>query len=117
MEVEDKELSHYGVPGMKWGVRRSQAQLDKAASRRSNSPAAKRKEAKGMSDNELKTTNKRLQMEKQYVELTANKADNAKIKKGAKIAGDLVGQIGKQVVAQQSAKRINKAIDTLFDKK
>jgi len=30
----DEALEHYGVKGMKWGVRRSQAQLDRAAGRK-----------------------------------------------------------------------------------
>jgi len=32
--MEDYFLEHYGVKGMKWGVRRSQAALDRAAGRR-----------------------------------------------------------------------------------
>ena len=34
------DIEHYGVPGMKWGVRRSQASLDRAAGRK---PAKKKK--------------------------------------------------------------------------
>lgn len=35
-------LCHYGVKGMRWGVRRTKAQLDRAAGRRSSSDDAKR---------------------------------------------------------------------------
>ena len=39
---EDRDfLQHYGVKGMKWGVRRSQAQLDRAAGRSSKKSARK----------------------------------------------------------------------------
>lgn len=34
-------LCHYGVKGMRWGVRRTKAQLDRAAGRRSSSDDAK----------------------------------------------------------------------------
>lgn len=34
----DAYLKHYGILGMKWGVRRSQSQLDKAAGRRGRNP-------------------------------------------------------------------------------
>lgn len=43
----DNFLAHYGVKGMKWGVRRSQAQLDRAAGRDGGSEGTK-KRAKGL---------------------------------------------------------------------
>lgn len=39
-------LWHYGVKGMKWGVRRDQAVLDRLAGRRTRSSAATRSERK-----------------------------------------------------------------------
>lgn len=98
MEPKDKEISHYGVPGMKWGVRRTQAQLDRAAKRRSSTPAAKRKEAKSMSDAELRSSINRLQMEKQYVELTADKRTQF----GAKQAAGIVAKGGLKIVNNAS---------------
>lgn len=36
MEKLDNVLKHYGIKGMKWGVRRSEKQLERAAARRQN---------------------------------------------------------------------------------
>ena len=38
----EDELLHYGVKGMRWGVRRSQAELDRAAGRVGDSPTKNR---------------------------------------------------------------------------
>lgn len=61
--MNQNELYHYGVLGMKWGVRR----------RRSSSnveiPKPKKKTLSEMSDDELRSKLSRLQMEKQYKDL------------------------------------------------
>lgn len=62
-------LSHYGVKGQKWGVRRRQSQA-------SRDHATNRKLA-AMSDAELQQTVNRIRMEKQYKDL-----EKSKIKKG-----------------------------------
>lgn len=79
------ELCHYGVLGMKWGVRRSGAQLARARkSRKQSEPdhddykkAHSSKSVRSMSDKELREINNRLNMEKQYADLT-KKAGNGK---------------------------------------
>ena len=134
--MEPDSFKHYGVKGMKWGVRRSQAQLDAAAKRRSdknekkatkknrkkaqrqvsqqNSPAAKNQEAKSLSDNELRQRINRLQMERQYTQLTSS----PQTKTGARKVGDILlregGQVvanaGKQVATQLIKREIEKAV-------
>ena len=68
----DYELKHYGVPGMKWGVR-------KAANQASVTTSAKRKTYKSMSDDELKKTNNRMKAEKEYRNLKGLKTKNERI--------------------------------------
>ncbi|WPJ30701.1 hypothetical protein [Streptomyces phage Psst2] len=83
-------LSHYGVKGMKWGVRRSDAELARAASSSAESPArpapkvsddvksamnAQRKIAEGgtqtLSNQELQGLLTRMNLERQYRQMTA----------------------------------------------
>lgn len=71
------ELRHYGVLGMKWGVRRTPDQLARAAKKRGDwSEEAKdlktirSKKVKSLSNAELRRANERLNLEKNYRDLT-----------------------------------------------
>lgn len=69
--MENYELYHYGVKGMKWGRRRYQNKdgtLTPAGKRRKKADYAS--EARGLSDQELRSKVDRMRMEKQYMDLT-----------------------------------------------
>lgn len=93
------ELCHFGIKGQKWGVRRYQnpdGTLTPAGKRRySNkhedySRAHSKKSVKSMSDVELRNRINRLQMEKQYGDMTKKKSAGEKaIKKFVATAGTL----------------------------
>ena len=76
------ELYHYGVLGMKWGVRRSQSGSNgsgkRSRSKSSIDPSYKKahtkKKLKYMSDIELREINKRLNLERNYNDLTRTKS-------------------------------------------
>ena len=78
----NNELYHYGILGMKWGVRRSRQDSGSSRKRYRSKPsidpsykkAHTKKKIKYMSDNELKEINKRLNLEKNYQDLTRHKS-------------------------------------------
>ena len=82
----NKELAHYGILGMKWGVRRTPAQLARARGSKKTvedvhddyKRAHDKKSVKSMSDQELRNRNNRLQMEAQYATLTKKKTSAGK---------------------------------------
>jgi hypothetical protein len=85
--MEKNSLTHWGVKGMRWGVRRSKAQLARArgSSKKASEDihedykkAHSQKSVKSMSDAELRARNNRLNMERQYKQLTAKQASAGK---------------------------------------
>ena len=67
--MSHSELMHYGVKGMRWGVRK---QRIKDAKRWTSKKQAK---IDGMSDDQLKKANNRLRLEKEYKQLTQTKLE------------------------------------------
>lgn len=67
------ELYHYGVLGMKWGVRRAERRA--ARDKRKNS-------TQHMTNQELREHNERMRLEKEYKELTKKKSNGKKILSG-----------------------------------
>ena len=79
----NNELYHYGVLGMRWGVRRSKSGSTSSGKRSKRSkpaidPSYKKAHAKRKlkytSDSELREINKRLNAERQYKDLTRTKS-------------------------------------------
>lgn len=74
--MENIELRHHGIKGMKWGVRRTEAQLARARGKGEVSEdyakAHSKKSVKTMSDAELRSRLNRIQMEQQYSKLVSS---------------------------------------------
>jgi len=71
-------LQHYGILGMRWGVRRDRS---KSETHEDYTKAHTKKSFKSMSDSELRAHNNRLQMEKQYKDLATGKGAALKVLK------------------------------------
>jgi len=81
----DNTLIHYGILGMKWGIRRTPEQLARARGRsKTYKPHEDYKKAhtpksiKSMSDFELRNRLNRLQMERQYSQLSKSVVNKGK---------------------------------------
>lgn len=84
--MDNNELMHYGVLGMKWGVRRARKASSKKTTlfkKKSKSPAdqsskPKKKSVKDMSDDELRKAINRLEMEKRFNDLSPKQVSKGK---------------------------------------
>lgn len=74
--MSHSELMHFGVKGMKWGVRK---QRIKDAKKWTSKKQAK---IDGMSDDQLKKANNRLRLEKEYKQLTQTKFEKYRKRAG-----------------------------------
>lgn len=94
------ELYHWGIKGMKWGVRRyqnkdgtltSEGKKHYSQDHEDYTRAHTKKSVREMSDSELNARINRLQKEKQYERLTASPS---KLQKAIKIAGATATALG-----------------------
>ena len=128
------ELVHYGILGMKWGVRRTEAQLARArgqtksekesssgsksnsgqatkapVKKSSSSSTSKKKSISEMSDDELNHAVRRLQLEKQYRDLNPQK-----VSAGKKFVNDVilpaVKDTGRNVLRDYTNKKLRELL-------
>lgn len=91
------QLQHVGVLGMKWGIRRSRGP---ASSDHTVTRAIKKKHISEMSNDELKKLTTRLQLEKQYKDLTGQNNNVAK---------KFIAEIGTNFLKQKAAELLGTA--------
>lgn len=74
--MSHSELMHFGVKGMKWGVRKSRIKNSKKWS------SGKQAKIDGMSDDQLRRINNRIRLEKEYRQLTQTRMERYRNKAG-----------------------------------
>lgn len=97
---DEKILKHFGILGMRWGVRRGRGNQSntKAPKRASSEDHIRKKELKKkklheLSNSELRSFNDRMQLERQYKDL--KKSD---VSSGSKFARELLRDLGKDLI-------------------
>jgi hypothetical protein len=111
--MENKELKHHGIKGMQWGRRRYQNHDG------SLTPAGKQRYGDGydddpvsrLSDQELRNRINRINMERQYRDLTKRQKSA-----GEKFVTDVLLQAGKNVAAEYTAKYMKQGIESILKK-
>lgn len=114
------ELAHYGVLGMKWGVRRDRTKLlgRKKKGKGTDDSDSQKQSISKMTDDELRSRISRLRMEKDYRELTVTKSQK-RAEKGKKFVEDVLTNSAKNIATQTvtylMGKGVNKALGKMFD--
>ncbi len=127
----EKIIEHYGVRGMKWGVRkrptssggksgkgqqkRNTTGLKKGSDTGEKTPSTKkfkgsRKEARKLTDTELNSRLKRLNMEKQYRDLVKKQNPPTAISRGRRKVGSILVNSGSKAMTNYLGKRVFPAI-------
>ena len=138
--MDNNELMHYGVPGMKWGVRRTPAQLGRKKTSSSKSlfgkkkpkpkakaktksesskeeTAPKKKSVKEMSDEELNAAIRRMQLEQTYASLSPQKVSTGKAVTKRILNNIIVPaaeDVGRQMVKTALTRAGNKTLSEVF---
>lgn len=117
--MDINELYHYGILGMKWGVRRSKnkiSRIERKAKRKgwseeqTNAAKIRTKKLSQMSNSEIRTLNERTRLENEYKNLN-KRQKNA----GEKFVSDVLRETAKNTVTSYTTKYAKKGVDYVIE--
>lgn len=123
--MEQNTLAHYGILGMKWGVRRTPAQLARARGKKTtetsestkgsskSSSSSSKKKVSEMTDDELRKEINRLELEKRYKDLARATAP-PKSTKGRDFVQRVLEKSGENIATQLTTYTMGKAVNKLL---
>lgn len=108
-------LAHFGIKGMKWGIRRYQNKDG------SLTPAGKERysadrDLKSLSDQELRDRISRLELEKRYKSLTTSDADVKRTNRGKEFITSVLESSGRNVATQLATYAMGTAVNKYLGK-
>jgi hypothetical protein len=112
----DDVLAHYGIRGMKWGRRRTRAQIDSSPDAPEHTRArtlqtvAKTAGTRKLSNKDLQDLTSRLNLEQQYSRLTSNDKNKNMVATGAKWFGGKILKIGDMAVDEVAKAHVRVAL-------
>lgn len=100
-EMADEVLEHFGVKGMRWGVRRTEAEIhgDSAAATSAHRKA-KKHGTQALSNQELQALITRMNLERQYSQVVPSSRGSKAARAGGKFAADILISVGKSQITK-----------------
>lgn len=109
-------IVHYGIRGMRWGIRRSRQEIDTSPDAPEHTRArtlqtvAQKSGTRKLTNKDLEDLNKRLNLEKNYKQLVSNEKDKASINKAAGWFGSKILKVGDMAVDEVAKAHVRMAL-------
>lgn len=107
----NNSLMHWGIAGMKWGVRRNTSSKSSRPDSEDHKTAKslRGKKVREMSNDELKKLTTRLQLEKQFKDLSSSD-----VSPGQRFIQEVISNAGKQLASKYVANAVETGVPELL---